>query len=950
MSQLTAGSVVVLRDEEWLIRSLLETEHSGARLEVTGVSELVRDQDATFYTGLEEPGSVQVLDPNEVRLVPDDTPGFRRSRLWLESLIRRTPRPATDTRITVGHRALLDRMDYQLRPAAQAMQNLRPRILIGDAVGLGKTLEIGILLSELMRRGRAERVLVVTPRAVLEQFQHEMWTRFAIPLVRLDSEGIQRVRQTLPASRNPFSYYRRVICSIDTLKNPARYRHHLDQQRWDVVVIDECHALMNRATQKSELANLLAAQTDALILASATPHNGEPESFAELVNLLDPTAITDPGEYDAKDIEHLYVRRHRNSSDVAADVAHKWKQRREPHIVPVRPTAAEEAVLTELKETWLHPTAGGNPVAGRGRSLFPWTLFKAFLSSPRAMRATVVRRLGNLDRGADPAAMGEAAALRTLDHLVQTVEKEQPSKLQALLRHLAEIGVGAGSDRRVVVFSERIDTLLWLRDELRDQLNLPPTVVRLLHAQLPDRDVQQTVEDFALEGSDVRVLLASDMASEGLNLHRQCHHLVHFDLPWSFIRIQQRNGRIDRYLQLHEPRITALALTSADPEVDSDLRVVTKLLRKEYAANKALGDAGVLLDVHDEDIEEDKVRAILARGQDIDEAVPEPEPEQLNPFAAAMATGGAHAADPVPEIAPLRTLFDDEDNLLAEALDEIIDAHPARVRAFDLHRDEDDDLIAFNTPEDLVLRLRDLPAEYLRDQRVAERIRLTASRRVAEDRLAAARRGGTTTWPDVHFLSALHPVVEWATGRALARFGRNQAPVLSGDVPGPVFLTQASWANALGQPILAHWGAVHGVPESARVEDMLQFLDVAGIKERSINPGIDQQAAARLQPLVPAAVGAAAHDLQRRRRGVADDLTQRLERARAHVEQWQRQALDVVDQAAIGRTTRQRRASIVHDAHELGRLIDDLAPAGDPFIRVVAVVVPGTTWGVSAGV
>lgn len=97
-------------------------------------------------------------------------------------------------------------MDYQLRPAEVALSNLRPRILIGDAVGLGKTLEIGVLLTELIARGRGERILVVTPRAVLEQFQHELWTRFAIPLVRLDSDGIQQVRQTLPASRNPFSY------------------------------------------------------------------------------------------------------------------------------------------------------------------------------------------------------------------------------------------------------------------------------------------------------------------------------------------------------------------------------------------------------------------------------------------------------------------------------------------------------------------------------------------------------------------------------------------------------------------------------------------------------------------------------------------------------------------------------------------------------------------------
>jgi SNF2 family DNA or RNA helicase len=533
VSGFAPGSLVVVRDEEWLIRTTSETQASGTRLEVTGVSGLVRDRDATFFIGLEPPDSIEVLDPSDTRLVPDDTPGYRRSRLWLEALIKRSPLPVTDTRIAVGHRALLDRMDYQLRPAERAMKNLRPRILIGDAVGLGKTLEIGILLQELARRGRAERVLVVTPRAVLEQFQHEMWTRFAFPLVRLDSDGIQKIRQTLPSSRNPFSYYRRVICSIDTLKNPARYKHHLENHRWDVVVIDECHSLINRSTLNNQLAELLARQTDALILASATPHNGQPESFAELVRLLDPTAITDPTNYTAKDIEHLYVRRHRNSPDVAVDVAHNWKARAEPQILPIVPTPAEEEVLRELHEVWLRPPGGRAPTSGPGRTLFPWTLFKAFLSSPVALRSTIARRIENLEKkvDGDDGVRREVAALRDLDVLTARVDDQGPSKLGALVDHLRDIGVGRHSDARAVVFSERVQTLSWLGEAVRTELELTEKQVGVLHAQLPDRQLQQLVEDFSLERSPLRVLLASDMASEGLNLHRQCHHLVHYDLP-----------------------------------------------------------------------------------------------------------------------------------------------------------------------------------------------------------------------------------------------------------------------------------------------------------------------------------------------------------------------------------------------------------------------------------
>ena len=135
-----------------------------------------------------------------------------------------------------------------------------------------------MLLAELARRGRAERVLVVTPRHVLEQMQYELWTRFGLPLVRLDSDGIQRVRQQLPASRNPFTFFPKVIVSIDTLKS-ARYRAHLEKHRWDAAVVDESHNLTNSGTYNNQLARVLAPNTETLILASATPHNGNTESF-----------------------------------------------------------------------------------------------------------------------------------------------------------------------------------------------------------------------------------------------------------------------------------------------------------------------------------------------------------------------------------------------------------------------------------------------------------------------------------------------------------------------------------------------------------------------------------------------------------------------------------------------------------------------------------------------
>src|SRR4051812_44723709 len=287
-----------------------------------------------------------------------------------------------------------------------------------------------MILSELIRRGRGERILVVTPKHILEQFQHELWTRFCLPLVRLDSEGVQRVRQKIPPTRNPFSFYKRVIVSIDTLKNPGQYGHHLERIHWDAVVIDECHNVANRSAFRNRLARLLAPRTDALLLTSATPHNGKRESFAELIRMLDPTAIADPKSYEREDIEHLYIRRFKK--DVAAEVGHQFPDRLPPKPIAVPATPEENAVIAELADTWLYPAAARSPV--RGTRLFPWTLLKAFLSSHIALRDTIIERRKKLNpaSGQSEEQKREDAALAALAGLNDQIDDHSSAKLLRL--------------------------------------------------------------------------------------------------------------------------------------------------------------------------------------------------------------------------------------------------------------------------------------------------------------------------------------------------------------------------------------------------------------------------------------------------------------------------------------------------------------------------------------
>ena len=241
---------------------------------------------------------MRILDPRKTKLVRDTSPQHRAALLYMESLLRDVPPP--DEALYIGHQAAMDVMDFQLRPAWQALRKPRQRILIADGVGLGKTLEAGILLSELIRRGRGRRILVATTKAMLTQFQKELWARFSIPLVRLDSVGLQRIRSEIPTHHNPFYHFEKTIISIDTLKQTNWFRGHLEKAHWDVIVIDEAHNVASRgkgSSMRARVARVLSRNCDGLILLSATPHDGRPRSFASLMNMLDPTAIANPDKY-----------------------------------------------------------------------------------------------------------------------------------------------------------------------------------------------------------------------------------------------------------------------------------------------------------------------------------------------------------------------------------------------------------------------------------------------------------------------------------------------------------------------------------------------------------------------------------------------------------------------------------------------------------------------------
>ncbi|WP_223838720.1 DEAD/DEAH box helicase [Saccharopolyspora pogona] len=988
---LMPGAQVRIRDEQWLIRKVTPTRSGEHMITVIGMSSFVRGTEAVFYSELED--EITTLDPKKTQLVGDDSPHHRRARLFLEAVIRKTALPQTEQGLALSDAFLLKRQRHQLRPAelALSMRNARPRILIGDVVGLGKTIEIGLLLAELIRRGRGERILVVTPAQVLEQFQREMWTRFSIPLVRLDGTGIERVQREIPAGRNPFAYFKRAIISVDTLKRD-QYRAYLDRTEWDTVVIDECHNVVNKRTDNNRLARRLAGHTDALILASATPHNGKPESFAELIDMLDEAAIADPTNYDVKKLDHLYIRRTKTAKEVRDSLTGSWAPRGPSLPVKVKATDKERAVLAELAEHWIPRATETSSVSAH--QLLPYRLFKSFLSSHRALTQTIETRIQTLAKKAkeaeaskkkpDPTITTETEALTRLQELTAKITDSDSAKRAGLVEVLRELGVGPGSDVRVVIFSESIPTLTWLAETVPAKLGFPRTTsededkpwrgfhgaVEVMHGQLTTDDEDRSFTDrFGLRDDPLRLLFTGDVASEGVNLHQQCHQLIHYDLPWSLIRIEQRNGRIDRYGQAVSPEFRAIVLTAdvawrTDPETGEELPlddhlVGRKLLEREEEAHRIEGSVEQVSGLYSGKEEEDRLTQDLIAGRTVDQSLRASRKESQG-FMAAMYGNIGAAASNAAEVrtASVPTLFDSTESYFDEALRQICPMGPEQELTL---RRESDGTIGFEPPADLRYRLRALPQSYLDEQGILPttqregRLRITFKEKHAQEQLQRALDSSGSQWPYVGFVSPLHPVVEWVTDKALASLRYDEAFVLAyrpdhavateidgyreSDFEGPIFLVQGGFSNASGRPTVVEWMAIVGLPDTPRVLRVdNRFLTACGV-----GPEMSGRAEPieldRLKRLVPLAIDEAERHLRGRHADYAKEIGELLAPHCARVKGWQEE---------LFRLTRSGTQKHVRNTvAELEKLAENLTTSGEPLLRLLAVLEPlsakGTT-------
>lgn len=901
-----------MRDAEWVVRRVDMSSDGGQQLTCDGISGLVRSQEGVFLTSIDK--GIEILDPARTRLVPDSSPGFAASRLFIESQLRQAQ--PSDHRIRVGHLAAMDQVPYQLVPADQALRQPRQRILIADAVGIGKTLEAAILVSELVARGRGRRILALTVKSMLAQFQKEFWNRFTIPLTKLDSEGIRRVRRRIPTSHNPFFYYDKAIISIDTLKQDSEYRVYLEEAYWDIILIDEAHNVADRGTGslRSKLAKLLAKRSDTLIMLSATPHDGRARSFASLMNMLDPTAIADPSDYRKEDFRDkgLVVRRFKK--DIRDQVREAFRDRT-VHSVPVQASPKEEAAYRALLNV---KTASPRGSGGGRRDLFAVGLEKALFSSPAACAETVRKRIARRSREVlrkpNEKVDEEIRTLRGLERALQAIEGGEDSRYRQLVRAIRGGAPfcwnGRNPDDRLVIFTERIATMNRLVERLPRDLKLKPAQVASLHGGMSDVDQQRVVEDFGNRQSRVRLLVCSDVASEGINLHFRCHRLIHYDMPWSLMVFQQRNGRIDRYGQKAKPEIVYLVSESKDETIRGDLRILEVLREKDEQAYRNIGDPSVFMNVHSIEAEEEITEKAIAAGE-----AAETFDERLSPrasegdelldlfLAGTSVEEGSAAADGHPSptavsvepVSPVEilSLFPSDAAYCRAALHHLREQNPSLSFEVDAHAGA----VSLDAPDDLAHRFRHFPREVWPEH---GRFELTSDQNVMQRAIEDSRKS-EGSWPRMHFLWRQNPVVEWLNDRMLSAFGRHEAPVLA-ELPGlatgqVVFGFFGVVPNRKSHPLVCEWGAVSfrdGVFDACM--PLKEALQPTGLDRKAVpnrNVSVDMS---KLRRLLPEAVGQAGTWVHERVKAFDAETNPKLDRTLRELERLKVRQLEHAEQ------------------------------------------------------
>lgn len=566
--------------------------------------------------------------------------------------------------------------DFQLDPLVRAVDMARVNLLIADDVGLGKTIEAGLVIQELLVRHRARSVLVVCPASLQVKWQSEMLDKFGLEFRIVDTEYIKHLRRERGIHANPWTSFPRLIASMDWMKSGEGLRllkdtlppHVTYPRKFDILLVDEAHNVAPAAairyampSWRTRLIRALAPHFEHKLFLSATPHNGYQESFTSLLELLDDQRFARGVMPDEKQLHRVMVRRLK--TDLVDETGQPIYPRREilPMDVDYTPEELDiHGLLTKYISSRSKQADGSS--SGYGMDFIHKLLKKRLFSSPMAFVLTLAVHRQSLSQKtfkrekkslkerilhkaitrteedyADDKQVERAydEAVEVASELSVPINEEQrkyldqltkwgadaknrpDSKAEAILRwledHLKTNGKFNG--KRVILFTEYRATHSWLKEILSSR-GWGGDKLMVLHGGMDqdEREIVKAAFQTHPDDSPVRILLATDAASEGIDLQNYCSYLIHIEIPWNPNVLEQRNGRIDRHGQ--KEKVVSIwhpvgKTKGAHSELGGDQEFLIRAVRKVDAIREDLGSVGPVIA---QQIEE----AMLGRRKEMD--------------------------------------------------------------------------------------------------------------------------------------------------------------------------------------------------------------------------------------------------------------------------------------------------------------------------------------------
>lgn len=599
------GNLVRARGREWVVQS--ESRRDWLRLRPLGGAD---DDTISLVPELE----LQPVTPATFPWPEPDHAGNHAAALLLRDALRLKLRAGGGPFRSFGNIAVEPR-GYQLVPLLMALRLTTVRLLIADDVGIGKTIEAGLIARELMDRGEISRLAVLCPPHLVEQWQSELETRFNLQAVALTSSSAARIERDIPHGVSLFDHYPVVVVSLDYIKS-ERHREHFLAIAPECVIVDEAHTCASSGAGKQlrfELLQRLVKDEDRhLIMLTATPHSGDEVAFYNLLSLLDPRFSALQNRTSASDPLRQELARHfvqRRRKDIAEWQAETGDGRGFPRRMKTEVTyqlSGDWGAFFDSVQDYCRELAETIEQQGEGRGRLIWyatlALLRCVASSPAAaVKALTTRLEGSVEvdelMADERLHDGEADNLESSD-LEPPAQLEEASRLQGLIKEAERLSGKAGDPKlatlirhvealvkdgyNTVVFCRYIATAHYVAEHLRKVF--PKATVESVTGEYTPEERRERVE--SMEEGEPRILVATDCLSEGVNLQHLFTAVVHYDLAWNPTRHEQREGRVDRFGQ-QAAEVRCTMLWGQDNPVDGF--VLNVILRKGETIQKELG-------------------------------------------------------------------------------------------------------------------------------------------------------------------------------------------------------------------------------------------------------------------------------------------------------------------------------------------------------------------------